>query len=79
VFYSKIPALSDSNTTNWLLTASPDIYLYGSLMQSAPYLRDDDRVGIWASLYQKAIDDLNISNERTRGQTSVKMRAVALQ
>jgi hypothetical protein len=79
VFYSKIPALSDSNTTNWLLTASPDIYLYGSLMQSAPYLRDDDRIQIWASLYQKAIDDLNISNERTRGQTSVKMRAVALQ
>ena len=79
VYYAKIPALSDTNTTNWLLTHNPDIYLYGTLLQSAPYLQNDERITVWASLYQRAIDDLEVSNQRTAGQTSVKMRAAALQ
>tara|TARA_R100001594_G_scaffold49216_1_gene82144 strand:- start:5113 stop:5736 length:624 start_codon:yes stop_codon:yes gene_type:complete len=79
VYFAKIAALSDSNTTNWLLTLSPDIYLYGSLIASAPYLRDDERLAVWGTLLTQAIADLEISNERTRGQTSVRMRAAALQ
>jgi hypothetical protein len=54
LYYQTIPALSDSNTTNWLLTAHPSLYLYGSLVQSAPYLKDDERVAIWDTLYQRA-------------------------
>jgi hypothetical protein len=74
VYYGKIPALSDSNTSNWLLSLSPDIYLYGSLLQATPYLRDDERLPVIASLYQRMIEDMNISNERTSGQTSTQMR-----
>ena len=79
VYYAKLPALSDSATSNWLLDLAPDIYLYGTLKQSAPYLRDDERTGMWVQLYQKGIDDLVISDQRTRGQTSVRMKARALQ
>lgn len=78
VYYAKIPALSDSQTTNWLLDFAPDIYLYGSLMQSAPYLQDDQRLSVWNALYAQKISDIEISNERTTGQTSVKMRAAVL-
>lgn len=78
VYYSKIPSLSDSETTNWLLTLAPDIYLYGSLMQSAPYLQDDNRLSVWNALYQKKIEDIYISDQRTTGQTSVVMRAAVL-
>jgi hypothetical protein len=79
VYYATIPVLSDSNTSNWLLDLSPDIYLYGSLLQSAPYLQDDARLGVWGGMYEKMIEDMNISNERSQGQTSVKMKAAALQ
>ena len=79
VYYAKIPVLSDTNTSNWLLAGHPDIYLYGSLMQSAPYLVDDQRLAVWAGLYQKAIEDLIISDQRTQGQSSVRMRAAPLQ
>ena len=78
VYYSKIPSLSDSETTNWLLTLAPDIYLYGALMQSAPYLQDDNRLSVWNALYQKKIEDIYISDQRTTGQTSVVMRAAVL-
>ena len=79
VYYAQVPALSDSNTSNWLLDLAPDIYLYGSLKQSAMYLRDDERTGMWAALYQRAVDDLTISDQRTHGQTSVRMKTRALQ
>jgi len=44
VYYGKIPALSDANTTNWLLTKAPDVYLYGALTHAAPFLMDDQRI-----------------------------------
>ena len=64
VYYAKIPALSDSNTTNWLLTAHPDVYLYGTLIQSAPYLRDDERIATWSTLFTKAVEDAHAADDR---------------
>jgi hypothetical protein len=74
VYYARIPALSVSNTSNWLLLNSPDLYLYGSLIASAPYLRDDDRVVVWSTLYKQALADLQIADERARF-TSTPLRA----
>lgn len=78
-YYAKIPALSAGNTSNWLLVDSPDIYLYGALLQSAPYLQDDQRLNIWAAIYQRLVDDLKVSDERSRMATSsLRMRARSL-
>ena len=65
-YYSRIPALSDSNTSNWVLEYFPDVYLYGTLVHSAPYLKDDSRTQLWASLYQEAIDAINLESERSK-------------
>ena len=78
-YYAKIPALSSGNTSNWLLVDSPDIYLYGSLLQSAPYLQDDQRLGVWSAIYQRLLEDLKVSDERSRMATSsLRMRARSL-
>jgi hypothetical protein len=75
LYYAKIPALSDSATTNWLLTNAPDAYLYGALIHSAPYLKDDARIQIWAGLYQSAIDGLNTSsNDARHSGTGLRMK-----
>jgi hypothetical protein len=75
LYYAKIPALSDSSPTNWLLTESPDIYLYGSLVQSAPYLKEDERLGTWAGLYQRFVDDMMLADERARiGSSKLRPR-----
>jgi hypothetical protein len=65
-YYSKIDGLSDSNTSNWLLENHPDAYLYGALVHSAPYLADDARVAVWASLYQNAISSINAESETVK-------------
>lgn len=66
VYFAKVPALSDTATSNWLLTTAPDVYLYGALTQSAPYLKDDQRTAVWAGLYQSAVSNLNSASERAR-------------
>ena len=58
-YRQRIPALSASNTTNWLLTKWPNAYLYATLCASAPYLGQDQRVAVWESQYQEAIKDIN--------------------
>jgi len=63
-YYAKLAKLSNDNTTNWLLASSPDIYLYGALLQAAPYLQDDARIQTWATLYERALNDLQTADDR---------------
>jgi hypothetical protein len=63
-YYAKLSKLSTSNTSNWLLASSPDIYLYGALLQAAPYLQDDARIQTWATLYERALNDLQTADDR---------------
>ena len=65
-YYAKTPALSDSNASNWLLLDAPDVYLYGTLIQSAPYLQDDARTQTWAALYAAALQSLQKASDDTR-------------
>jgi hypothetical protein len=53
------PANLSPAPTNWLLQTAPDAYLYGTLMEAAPYLHDDDRIAVWSSGVQAAFADLN--------------------
>lgn len=64
LYYGRIPSLSNSNTTNWLLTKHPDAYLFGALLQAAPYLKDDARIQSWGMLYQKAVSAIIASDAR---------------
>jgi len=58
-YRKNIPALA-SNSTNWLLDLAPDIYLYGALMESEPYMKNDERVALWATAFKSVLDSLNM-------------------
>lgn len=77
-YYAKIPALSDSNTSNWLLSYAPDLYLYGALIQTAPYLRDDERLAVWTNLYTAAFEDIGVADQRATVATTPLVRARVL-
>lgn len=59
IYRANLGPLSDANTSNWLLLKAPDLYLYGTLMESAPYIKEDERIGTWGAGYSMALDDLN--------------------
>jgi hypothetical protein len=58
VYRQNIPPLA-SNSPNWLLVLAPDLYLYGALLESAPYIKEDDRIQTWGLGFTTAMNDLN--------------------
>ena len=64
-YYKTFDALSDSNTSNFILTNHPSIYLYGSLYHAAQFLGgvDPNRVQQWLQLYSTALERLE-QNDR---------------
>ena len=60
VYDAALAPLSSTQTTNWVLTKHPDVYLYGALMQAAPYLKDDDRIPVWEGRYRSAVEQIRV-------------------
>lgn len=58
-YKQRIPALSSTNTTNWLLTNWPSCYLYATLLQAQPYIMGDERLPVIESLYKEAVSNIN--------------------
>jgi len=54
-YYQRIPALTDSNTTNWLLDDAPHMYLYTSLLHATPFLMDDARYAVFNSTVSQQV------------------------
>jgi hypothetical protein len=77
-YYAKIDPLSDSTTSNWLLSYAPDLYLYSALIQAAPYLRDDERIATWGQFYTAAMDDIVVADQRASVATTPVVRARSL-
>lgn len=74
-YYAKIPVLSASQASNWLLAKAPDLYLYATLMNAAPYLQNDERIPVWSQLAASAFDELTMDSERaSRSRTSLVAR-----
>jgi hypothetical protein len=57
-YFQKLPPLA-TNSTNWLLTAWPDAYLYAALCAAQPYLMNDARLVLFKRLYKEAVDGIN--------------------
>jgi hypothetical protein len=70
MYYGRIPALSDTITSNWLLTANPDIYLYATLVQSAPYLKEDERIATWMGMLDRLLAEYEVAQERAKTGSS---------
>lgn len=65
-YYQTIPALTNSNTTNWLLTNHPDVYLFGALLHASVFFNDDVAVQRIAAGWQTAVNSLRSATQRTR-------------
>lgn len=66
LYYKQMTPLSDSATSNELLVRAPEIYLYGALKATAPFLMIDERIGVWEGLYDKAVSRVSLSERTNR-------------
>lgn len=77
-YWQRLPALA-SNGGNWLLSLHPDAYLYGALLQAAPYLKDDARVAMWGEIFETILGDIVAADkiERSAAQIAMPPRPIA--
>jgi hypothetical protein len=73
-YYSKVPPLTLTNSTNWLLDAAPDLYLYGALLEAEPFVLNDERMATWEKMYERGRASLNASDARARYRPGSVMR-----
>ncbi len=76
-YYQRLPVLSDSNTTNWLLTDSPHIYLYTSLLHATPFLMDDARYAVFNNTVSQQVMAA-VRSQQTLALDDMKMAGFSL-
>lgn len=58
LYYERIQPLDSSNQTNWFTIYAPQALLYGSLLQAMPFLKNDERMGMWQQNYDLIMQTL---------------------
>ena len=75
-YKQSIPALSDQNPTNWLLTKHPDLYIAASLAMAEFRGWNDSRLPMLKAWYDELIAEVNDAGKRARYAVgAVRMRA----
>jgi hypothetical protein len=60
--YTRLQPLASDNQTNWLTQNAPNAMLFGTLKQTASFLKDDSRIATWAQLFTEALNALKIED-----------------
>ena len=76
--YKEFDPLSSSNTSNYILTNHPAIYLYGSLYHASNFLGgiEPNQAGQWEKMYQTALERLDRNDkEDSYGNAPLQQRS----
>ncbi len=77
-YFQTLPALGDSNPTNWLLGKHPDVYLYASLV-SFGVMAQDERLAAWQGELTNIIGEIeandraSVAGDRLTPQTNSRV------
>lgn len=59
MYYSTLKPIDDTTQTNWVTQYAPDLLLYACLLETAPFLKVDERIQTWQMLYDRALAAVN--------------------
>jgi hypothetical protein len=65
VYVGRLPRLSDSNTSNWLLAEFPSVYLNGALWRGYLYLKNAEMAEQYGGLFATGLADIRAANRTT--------------
>lgn len=65
-YWTRIEPLTSDNDTNWLLEEHADIYLFGTLLEAAVFIRDTDAIALCSNKLDQAIAELQMMTRTDR-------------
>lgn len=73
--YVRRLALSPAAPSNEVLTAHPDVYLFGALAEAAPYLRDGEMTGQFTARFEGAMAEAKAADAARHGLARLRTEA----
>lgn len=55
LYYQQPPLLDDTTQTNWLTDYAPNALLYRTLLETTPFLKNDERIPTWSAMYGQMV------------------------
>ena len=77
VYYAAPTYLSSVVPSNVFVANCPDLLLYASLGEAEPYLMNDARVQTWATLYDRGLNSLTISDSASENPSAPMVISLA--
>ena len=74
VYHEMPEPLSDDNQTNWTTEYAPQLLIYASLLETAPFLKNDERMAVWTNMYGQAKAAIEQESARRFGDRSTAPR-----
>ena len=75
IYYQKVPALSSTDTTNWLSDDYPDAYVFGILVEISAFVKDVEATQMWEQRFSAALGAIENTDSRNRWSgVSLEMR-----
>lgn len=70
-YLSRPVNITGANPTNILTQRFPDLLFYASMLEAMSYLKDDERIPVFESMYNRALQSMNMqTQERYTDRTS---------
>jgi hypothetical protein len=71
-YYQTIPALA-SASSNWLITAHPDLYLFGAMCEAEMFGVNDERAPTWKARRDEIFEEIIRLNNQTRAPSAIRV------
>ena len=71
-YYKRLAAVSVS--ANALFLANPDLYLFATLAETEPFLKNDKRIALWAAKRDQILFDVNGEDQSSRSGNDMQVR-----
>jgi len=72
VYFQQIPSLA-ANSTNWLMSQHPDLYLFGALTEAQAYTLNAETAALWKARRDELFDEIEKLSNKTRGAGAVRV------
>ena len=65
-YYQHVPALTSTETTNWLGDGYPDVYIFGLMTEISAFVKNAEAVTLWDARFKEALDEIIIDDSSRR-------------
>jgi hypothetical protein len=76
IYYARFPALA-TNSTNWLMSNHPNIYLFACLIEAMFYTQNTEQLNLYNARYQAELNQLQTVDDRsTHSGSALRVKVI---